>query len=314
MEMLDPVIIGTSIGWLSSTTPRRSLFSKSRAAQVIGRCGQGTSHSGCLRGVSLPTHWRPRRPKRKGVRSQDGGEARCHSYLARGRAVPPNKFTQVCHVAVPRERAPLEECIRAESVKCTKWLQVCGKKHVRVWLPTTCTPWRAKSSRCRLGCPSPGLPLNNFDEEDAQTQYEDDEPQNDAWQAVFDNGEEMRKSARHPRLGPMSVHLVHRIFQHRGVMVWVKCGRYSMWVDRKLRRDCLGNLLEVGYGGPQENGEPRTPTAMARVVPLCRHCAAWRVFERDLGHLAPWEENEPFPSFVATLLLVRRVGFKSTLF
>ena len=29
----------------------------------------------------------------------------------------------------------------------------------------------------------------NFDQDDAENQYKDDEPQNDVWQAVFDNGD-----------------------------------------------------------------------------------------------------------------------------
>ena len=37
------------------------------------------------------------------------------------------------------------------------------------------------------------LPMNNFDHEDAETQYEDDELQNDAWQALFDVGDEVKK-------------------------------------------------------------------------------------------------------------------------
>ena len=90
------------------------------------------------------------------------------------------------------------------------------------------------------------LPRNNFDQEDAETQYEDDEPRNDVWQAVFDNGDELQKGALHPRLGAISVHKGHRTFHHRGVMVCDKCGGYSMWVNRKLRRDCLGNPSKPG--------------------------------------------------------------------
>ena len=85
------------------------------------------------------------------------------------------------------------------SVKCTKCLQVCGKNQLWVWLPTTCTPWQAKDA---LFIPLPlGLPLNDFDHEDDETQYEDDETQNNAWQAVFDNGDEVQKSAPAPALG-----------------------------------------------------------------------------------------------------------------
>ena len=51
-------------------------------------------------------------------------------------------------------------------------------------------------------------------------------------------------------------------------------GDYSMWVNRKLRRDCPGNPSKLGVESHQENGEPRPPTARARVAPLCRRCAA----------------------------------------
>ena len=57
--------------------------------------------------------------------------------------------------------------------------------------------------------------VDNFDQEDTKTQYEDDEPQNDEWQAVFGNGDEVYKTALHPRLGAVSVHKGHRIFHHR---------------------------------------------------------------------------------------------------
>ena len=71
---------------------------------------------------------------------------------------------------------------------------------------------------------TPDLLLNDFDNEDAQTQFEDDEPQNDAWQAVFDNRDELQKRALHPRLGAMSVHKVHRIFPPQG-----RLGVRHMW-------------------------------------------------------------------------------------
>ena len=88
--------------------------------------------------------------------------------------------------------------------------------------------------------------MSNFDHEDAETQHEDDEPQNDAWQAVFDVGDEVQKNALHPRLGAMSVHKEHRIFHHRGVLVCYKCGGFGMWANRKLRLDCPGNPPKLG--------------------------------------------------------------------
>ena len=71
---------------------------------------------------------------------QDGAEARRHCHPAHADQYP-NKSIQVSCVAVPRKRAPLEECIRLSaheivagrrigSVKCTQCLQVCGKKQL----------------------------------------------------------------------------------------------------------------------------------------------------------------------------------------
>ena len=48
------------------------------------------------------------------------------------------------------------------------------------------------SERCALH-PLAVWVASIFDQEDAEPQYEEDEPQNDAWQAVFDNGEQMQK-------------------------------------------------------------------------------------------------------------------------
>ena len=92
---------------------------------------------------------------------------------------------------------------RAGSVKCTKRLRVCGKMQLCVWLPTSCILWQGKDAPfipLPLGLPASDLPLNNFDQEDDETQYEDDEPQNDVWQAVFDYVDQVQKSALHPRL------------------------------------------------------------------------------------------------------------------
>ena len=131
---------------------------------------------------------------------------------------------------------------RAGCVKSTKCLQVCGKKQLRAWLLTSCIPWHPAAARAT----SPDPLLNIFDHGDVETQHEDDEPQDGVWQAVFDNVGEVQKSALHPRLEAMSLHEGHRIFHHRSVMVCVKCGSSSMWVNRKLRRDCLGNPSKLG--------------------------------------------------------------------
>ena len=137
-------------------------------------------------------------------------------------------------------------------------LQVWCKKQLRVW----CVPWRAKDALfipLPLGVPPPGLQLNDFDNIEAETQHEDDERQNDAWQAIFDNGDEVQKEALRPRLGAMSVHKEHRIFHHRSVLVCVKCGGYSMWVDRKLRRDCPGNPSRLGMEVLKRMANRETP-------------------------------------------------------
>ena len=82
-----------------------------------------------------------------------------------------------------------KECIRlsaheivagrkAGSAKCTKCLQVCGKKQLRVWLATACVSWQAKDALVIAlppGQPAPDLPMNKFDHEHAETQHEDDE-------------------------------------------------------------------------------------------------------------------------------------------
>ena len=157
-----------------------------------------------------------------------------------------HKSTPVSHVAVPRKRTQLEECIRlsaheivagrrAGSVKCTKCVACLAANEVHT----------VASERCALH-PTAVWVASIFDQEDAEPQYEEDEHQNDAWQVVFDTGDEVQKSALHPRLGAMSVHQEHRIFHHRDVIGCVKCGRYSMWVDRKLRRGCLGNPPKLG--------------------------------------------------------------------
>ena len=43
--------------------------------------------------------------------------------------------------------------------------------------------------------------LNKFDQEDAEPQCEEDELQNDEWQGVFDNGDQMQKERPAPAPG-----------------------------------------------------------------------------------------------------------------
>ena len=45
-----------------------------------------------------------------------------------------------------------------------------------------------------------------------------------SWWSAFVTGQEVEMRALHPRLGAVSVHVGHRIFHQRGVMVCIKCG------------------------------------------------------------------------------------------
>ena len=77
---------------------------------------------------------------------------------------------------------------RAGPVKCIKWFQVCGKRRLRVWLLTTCIPWQAKDALCISLppiLPAPGTLSNNFDEEDAEHQYEEDLRVVMRWESVL---------------------------------------------------------------------------------------------------------------------------------
>ena len=139
------------------------------------------------------------------------------------------------------------------------------------------------------------------------------------WQAVFDIGDEVQKSALHPRLRAMSVREGHRIFHYRGVLVCVKCGGYSMWVNRKLRLDCPGNPSELGMEVKWRTAKHHGQDKSGPSPSTGRRNAGWwwRECERDPHHLVPcpipygavggrtWArfgegegggENEPFPS------------------
>ena len=89
----------------------------------------------------------------------------------------------------------------------------------------------------------------------------------------------------------MSVHMEHRISHHRSVIVCVKCGSYSVWVNQKLRRDCPGNPSKLGIKAC-EGGEPRTPPRPGQEWPLSVDVAprprivVARV-HADLGHFVP---------------------------
>ena len=53
--------------------------------------------------------------------------------------------------------------------------------------------------------------------------------------------------------------MVHRIFHHGGVVVCVKCGGYSTWVNRKVRRDCPGNPSKLGMEVLERVANRETP-------------------------------------------------------
>ena len=157
----------------------------------------------------------PKEPKRtsipngplrtfSGVRSlsQDGAEARRHCHPAHGRAVSKQVHAGVLCPSEACTTGRVHQVVRArdrcwaqDRLREVHQVQVCVVKSSCV---SGCQPRayrgkrRMRSSFCRRrkrsflprGLPPPGLPLNDFDHEDAEAQYEDDEPQNVAWQAV----------------------------------------------------------------------------------------------------------------------------------
>ena len=62
---------------------------------------------------------------------------------------------------------------------------------MRLWLGAGMDPFSAPNV-CRFGV-SHCQRLAHRGKRDAEFQYEEDEPQNDAWQAVFDNGDEVQR-------------------------------------------------------------------------------------------------------------------------
>ena len=221
-------------------------------------------------------------------------------------------------------------------MKCAMCLQGCGKKQLRFWLPSACTPWQAKDALfipLPLGFATlPDWPLNKFDSEDGEIKYEDDEPQNDAWQAVFNIGDEVQKSAKNPRLGAMSVHEEHGIFPPQGRHGLRQMWGYSMWVNRKVRRDCPGSSSKLGMEVLKRMANRETPRAgKSGLSPSTWRRQPgwlWRVLERDPCHLVPcptpcgavggWTRagfgsgrTGRFPLWERTCPCARRVCFKS---
>ena len=160
------------------------------------------------------------------------------------------------------------------------------------------------SVRCSVrpaaaGLPSSGPLPNNFAQEDSEPQYEEDELQNDARQAAFENGDEVEESALHPRLEAISVHM-----------------------GRKLRRDCPGNPSKLGMEDftrmanreTQRPGQewplfvhvaPRSGMVVARVQADPSHPVPKPI---PFGALERWtRENVPFA------LLERRFPWSSVL-
>ena len=183
--------LGTKIGMQSSITPR-PCFSKSRATSENGRCCQGISQSGCLRAAIFPRDWRlwelrcistpSTVMKIVGVRNlARTAQTCCHCDVAHGRAVP-NKSVQVSHAAVPPERRPLEVRQARDCGWAQGWFRQapCACRFVA---RSTCVPGcqrRADRGRRRTlviplppGQPAPNPPMNNFDREDAETQYDE---------------------------------------------------------------------------------------------------------------------------------------------
>ena len=167
----------------------------------------------------------------------------------------PNKSIPVPCVSLPRKRLALDECIkisahelvarrRAGSAKCKKCLQVCGRKNLCMWLPTACVPRLAKRAPpvpLPPVVPVSGLLRHDLDQEEAEPKSEEDEDQNDAWLPAFANEKEVEARGLALRLGGMNVRSGHMFLHHRGTSVCIRCGGYSMWVNRKLRRECQGD-------------------------------------------------------------------------
>ena len=176
-----------------------------------------------------------------------------------------------------------------------------------MWLPSACVPWLAK------GAPPVPLPpvgpvsgplRNHLDQEEAEPQSEEDKDQNDTRLPSFVNKKDVEARAVSPRLGAMSVHSRHRIFHCRGTIVCIKCGAYSTCMNRKLRRECLGNPSNLGMEVLKRTANREPPTARPRVASLCRRCAAFHARSR----MALWgrrrESVSAFLCFFQRLVLL----------
>ena len=143
------------------------------------------------------------------------------------------------------------------------------------------------------------LPLNDFEREDAETLYEEDEPEDDAWRADFANWERVQKS-------------VQRVFrsweQWASTRRTVKCGKLFHEGEREAASRLSWQPIEVGYGRPQENDEPRTLLLGQEWPPSVERDLLYHVRSRialwmlDFG----WE-NDPSPPPLRRYPCVRRV-------
>ena len=257
--------------------------SMSRAVQPSGRCGHGISHSGCLRGASLSTDWQQ---KVAGFRSlARTAQRRVATVTLHTSEQYPNESVLVSHVAVPRKRASLGEVSASGCPRTRLWLgagvdPLSAPSACRFAARSVCVSgcqrraYRGKrkiscSSRCRLVCQPPTPPLNSFDQDDAEPQYEEDQSQNDIWQAAFDYGDEGEKSALFPHERAHGAKNIPQQWCHSLRQTWEKHAG-----EPKATSRSSWEPVEAGHGGPQENNEPRNPTVRPRVASPSRRCAA----------------------------------------
>ena len=108
------------------------------------------------------------------------------------------------------------------------------------------------SSRCRHGCQLPVRRQTTLSRKRPSLSRRRMNPQINVW--------------------AMSVDIGHRIFHQRGVMVSEKSGGHSKRVNRKLRRDCLGNPSKLSMEVLKRTVNPQRPGQ--EWPPLCRRCCA----------------------------------------
>ena len=246
----NAAICGTSIGCLSSTTLRRSV-SSSRAPPASGHCGQGVSHSGCVRGTSLLVAPALRMDRQENCAceefGQDGTEGRCHGYPAHGRAV-----LQV-HTGVPCSGPPVsvhhwKECIRhAHEI-------LAGRRGlVPLKSPSACR-FAARSS-CVAGC-----------------------------QRRAHRGKRKMCSSSRPAVEQLCINErpqgAHD-FPSQG-----RHGRRPMWGIQKLRRDCPGKSSKLGMEVLKRLANQVTSGLSLSTLRRQPRCL-WREFDRDPRHFVP---------------------------